>query len=174
MRLFFFKILDKIDKLLVVLMFSLLFASSAYAASEVCATGFGSVGYDDTYPLTGTENSRPKYDNGTYQICYQGAHWQFHPLGVCDGGPDVSYYDAEDGSEMEPFDVPSWEVGAGDSPAGEITDCSPVEEATTTAATTTVAMLGSIAFGQGIMILLMSLLCVGLVYNSFTTKQPWR
>jgi hypothetical protein len=132
MKLFLYKILDSIDKLLVAVMFSLIFVTPVFGATEMCATGFGSSSYNDTYVYSDDTNSRPRYQTATLQMCYEGTHWQIHPIGVCDGGADVAYYDIDNGSWAEPDEVPSWEIGVGDSPAGSVVDCSTSEPPATT------------------------------------------
>jgi len=155
--------------------YALFIAVPVLAFEQVCASGYGSTAYNDTYVYVDDVNSRSRYENGTYQICFQGDHWQFNDIGDCVGGPDVAYYDDDNGSWAEPTEVPSWEVGAGSSPAGTVVDCTPVPpEATTTVATSTEAYLGSIAFGNAIEIGLLSLIAIGYVYNSLSTKKPWR
>lgn len=45
--------------------------------------------------------------------------------------------------------------------------------ATSTSATSTEALLGSIAFGQAILICLVFLMVVGFMWNNMTLKKPW-
>jgi len=41
-------------------------------------------------------------------------------------------------------------------------------------ATTTDSYLGSLAFGSAVVVVLLSLISVGFIYNNMSNKKPWR
>jgi len=113
-----------------------------FADVNVEAIGYGTTAANGVYDYDSDVNGKPQYINATYKVCWTGTLWLMTPTGdPCAGGAGVIYYDNDAQDVVEPYDVTTWEIGAGDSPAGEFFPYTPPDPpATTTATTTTIIM----------------------------------
>jgi len=151
---------------------SLIFPFSAFALEpDLCAVGAGNSAYDGTYTDRNSAlHGYPSYTNGSkYLYVNDGAsHWIFR-YDLLSTGSD--YYRAIDGSTPSGTYTENEQTAPG--PVVSVGTCGSEEEATTTVATSTEALLGTIAFGQGILIALVSLMAVGFVFNTMSRKKIW-
>jgi len=138
--------------------------------SEFTATEFGSSDYNGVYTLAGTNNGLPSYENSNAKWVYwqMSNNWLMSPT----EGADEGHYYYGAGNDTTTPETVTWAVSGGAGPAGTFT-CTEVPVVPYNPATTTEAYLGSIAFGQAIIITLMSLGLIGYVYNKITAKKPW-
>lgn len=158
-----------------------LFPITSYGAN-FCASGWGTEQVNGTWIETGTENGKAYYvKDGRYtRFPSNGNGWYLSAVLLSGDGETHYYYNNTYGAtpvEADDSGGSFWNVYTGSNPVGGLVsgDCVEEEEelSTSTAATSTEAILGSIAFGQGIIIAIMSLGLIAFFYNSMTNKKPW-
>jgi len=148
-------------------------------ADCISATGFGTSAVNGTYTDRGvTVAGQASYTNGTYLMfaCNTPGNASVINATVVDCSASSQYY-----SSYSTFIHASWTVDAGTSPGGATASTSCPGEggtasttATSTDMTETDKLLGSIAFGQTIIITILFVGLVGYVYNKMTPKKPWQ
>jgi len=132
--------------------------------------------YTETTPLNNTENVFTNSDYFMYITQVSGSYYWVLNTTVQGNNTSNEYY-ADWGGTLPP-DPPeslTWNTSTGVAPAGTVSlvSCGGGGSGTTTVATSTEALLGTIAFGQGIQIVILFLMVIGFLYNNMSKKKPW-
>jgi len=158
------------------------------SAQTTCfeASGFGNSNANGLYEWYDANGGNQygqmpdRYSNSTnfyiYTIVSEGVILMDPTIGS--GGADYYIVPADTQNFDYTATVGSWSLNAGTNPAGAVTieDCpsSPDPVASSTpVATTTEALLGSLAFGNAVIIGLLSLFFISFLFSSINKKNPW-
>jgi len=167
-------------KKLGIILLLILIPSFSFARTGFIGSGFGYSPANGTYCDSGdTFNLTPIYTNENGENIFSNTMDTRWYLSQTIQESQVDYYsDAGNTLINNPFELNPWTAND-QATAGEFSETTCEEETgtstpETTNATSTIAYLGSIAFGQAIIITLLFLGFIGYIYNSIHTKKPWQ
>jgi len=161
-------------------LFIFLIPTFSFATLGDCftATGFSETQYNGDWEETGTYNGFPSYTGGRYGYStgFDGRICLFEvasPTGVC--GVNDHYYNDDTGGVLEgTYSLGTIGSGSGGTITSDTCPSPPSPtEPTQNSGTTTEALLGSIAFGQAIIIVVLFIGLCGYIYNTMNKKKPW-
>ena len=150
---------------------------------QVFVSGAGTSAVNGCYTDTGnlSRGTYPIFSNGTYYLGVNSTTYDADPLyWMFSNDPEIDsmnlYYTALANGRFG-----TYSVNSGSSPAPTVVetcdeeppDPDPEPTATTTTASTT-EMLGSIAFGMGIMLVLIGMFLTAYIWGTINRKKPWK
>jgi len=158
-------------------LFLFLISPITVLGADYCVSGAGSP-IDGEYSVGADIGGYPAYYSAGIDAVFM--YTGYYEIRLLSDYASYGYYHDSAGSGGSYLTIDSINnIGVSPVPSIVSGGCStptptPSPTGTSTVATSTEAYLGTLVLGNGIIITLLFLMVMGFLYNSFSTKKPWR